>query len=406
MKTYRYVGILLLSYFSQGLLLSVLSLIFLDMGLTLGGIAIAIGVYSVTIALLEVPSGIAADMVGKKKIFILSLLVTAASIATLVLSHGFVWVMVGITFFGVGRALSSGSLEALFIDRYGLSFGTEGLPKAIKLLSLSESIGLATGALMGGFLPVLSVRLLPKLGPYDLNLLLRITFSLVLVVLVQCLIPVDLPHSNTEKVSLLKHMRNSFGVIRQSHNVKWLFISVLGTGFVLCVLESYWQPHFIGLLGNQTGQTGLLGVLSLLYSGAATVGNILCERLLTKQVFGHKTLYIVCRFFMILSLVLIALQGHPVGFAISYCLLYFFFGAANISEGTLINQEVPNQSRASVLSTQSLVLQVGMLSASATSKALADQHPVTLLWLIAAGIAALCLLPAFKIKERATPDGQ
>ena len=394
----RYAGILALSYFSTGLLVSVLSLIMLDKGLTLGGIALAVGIYSVTAAVLEVPSGIAADMLGRKRTFIISLFVSAAAFAVLILMHGPAWVMIAVALTGAGKAMSSGTIEALFISRHNAAFGADRLPKAMRILALAESVGLASGALLGGFLPSASNWLLPGMGVYDLNLLLRVVLSLLLAGLTALLIPCD-RGERPERVRLGAHLRESVRVVRQSHTLKWLLIATAGLGITLCALESYWQPLLLGLLGG--GQkTGMLGVLSMLYFGAVMAGNLVSEKLLSRHIVGEKAMYLAGRAAMLVCMVGAALIAQPVIFMALYCLMYFCLGASNISEGALIHREVPDGSRASMLSTQSFMMQAGMLASSAGVGALVEAYSIQVMWVAAAAAALLLLVPALQIIRR------
>ncbi len=395
MQVKRYAGLLALNWFSQGLLVSVLTLIMLDKGIALSQIALAMGAYSVTAALLEVPSGVAADRLGKKRTFIAAQLVAAAAFGPLVFLQGAGWMFAAAALAGVSRALSSGTVEALFVSRHNAAFGEDRLPKAMRTLALAESIGLAAGALAGGFIPAVSVRLMPELGAYDLNLILRVATCLLLAGLTALLIPND-PAEETRNKPLLMHLRDHIGVIRGSRSLKWILISTVGLGVMLCALESYWQPVFLGLLGG-TQMTGMLGVLSVLYFGAITAGNLVSERLLSRKLLEEKWVFIPARAVMLACMVCAALIASPILFMLAYCLLYFFLGVANIAEGAMIHRDVPDSSRASMLSVQSFTMQAGALALSLSSTAIIGVLPVNALWLFAAAASGLLLLPTLKI---------
>jgi len=401
MKTRRYAGILSLFYFSTGLLAAVLSLVLLDKGLSLGGIALAMGIYSVTAAALEVPSGIAADLLGRRMTFLISLALSAAAYALMIFLRG-PWLMAAVAVNGAARAMASGTVEALFISRHNAAYGVDRLPKAMRLLTLSESAGLAVGALLGGFLPSISAALLPGWGAYDLNLLLRAAMCPLLAVLTVLWIPSD-RGERPERVPLSVHLRESARVVRHSHALKWVLLAAVGLGIALCALEAYWQPLFLGLLGGEN-RIALLGVLSTLYFGAVMAGNLVSERLLSRHGMSEKTVYLAGRFGMLVCMVGAALIPHPAAFMVLYCLMYFFLGASNISEGALIHREVPDASRASMLSVQSFMMQAGVLAASAGAGAAADTVSLPVLWLAAAAAAALLLAPALRIAKRLKPE--
>ncbi len=398
MKTYRYTIILTLNYFSQGLLVAVLSLILLDKGLLFSDIALAMGIYAITVAVLELPTGLLADRIGRKHVFLLALLVQAVSFIVLLLGYGTFAVVGGVFFFGVGRALASGSFEALFIDRYTDSYGECVMSRAVRILSVSEAAGLAAGALLGGLLPVFASRYLPFLSSvYDIDLILRFGLSLVLILLVMIWIPTDKPENHACDLSITAQLKSSLQVIQKGKNIKYLLISVVATGFALCVLEAYWQPELLDLLGGGTLNTGPLGVLSVLYLLSVMIGNMLSTKLLDRHIGYAKTIYLICRIAMGIALLLLLMQASIFGFFVAYCAFYFFFGCANIVENTLINADTPNRYRASVLSTQSLIAKIGMLFASVFSKLTIDQTSVHFLWFTAALVIIVLVLPSFKI---------
>ena len=395
----HYAGVMTLSNFSTGLLAAVLSLIMLDKGLTLGGIALAVAIYSLTAAVLEVPTGIAADILGRKHTFIFSLFVFTMAFATLFLMNGPAWVLTAAALMGAGKAMSSGTIEALFISRYIAAYGMDRLPGAMRVLALSESAGIASGALLGGLLPSLSVLLMPDHGPYDLNLLLRAILSLFLAGLTALLIPGD-RHDRSEHSGLRAHLRESLHLVGQSQTLKWLLIATAGLGIALCALESYWQPLLLGLLGG--GQkTGFLGLLSMLYFGAVIAGNLVSDKLLTRHIIGEKAMFLTGRTIMLVSMICAAFFTQPAIFMVLYCVIYFCLGASNISEGALIHREVPDRSRSSLLSTQSFTLQAGMLAFSVGTGSLAETSSIQVVWAAAAIISALMLVPALHFIRRA-----
>ena len=57
---------------ARGILVPVMSLLALEKGLTLAQLAAGLALYSAAAFLLEVPSGILADLLGRKRVFLLA----------------------------------------------------------------------------------------------------------------------------------------------------------------------------------------------------------------------------------------------------------------------------------------------------------------------------------------------
>ncbi|MDF2950315.1 MAG: hypothetical protein K0R07_2366 [Sedimentibacter sp.] len=136
MRVKLYSLIVFLKSFSMGLLIPVLSLVFIDKGASLSNISIIMGVYSLTVVVLELPSGILADVIGRKKVFCLSLIVSLIGYSVILFGRGMIFLCIGIIFYGTSRALSSGSFDALFIDSYIETFGRDKLHKITVRLSV------------------------------------------------------------------------------------------------------------------------------------------------------------------------------------------------------------------------------------------------------------------------------
>ena len=387
--------ITLLNSYSRGILLPVLSLLLLDKGLSLSNLAVVLGIYALTVVILELPTGIVADIWGRKKVFCLSQAVSVISFSIILFGRGIFILCIGMIFYGLSRALSSGSFDALFIDWYIDTFGKEKIHKITTRLSVLEALGLSLGAITGGFFPLLSKLLLPQLSAYDLNLIVKISLTIGLVVLSIIFITENKSYKKSERVSIKQHIKNSSSIVANNKTLLYIFISVFSTGFFLSALETYWQPHFTSLLPDNS-MIWLLGVMAFLYLAAVMIGSIASEKIIDKYKFDYKKMYLILRLMLTFSLVLLAFQIKTPSFIAIYTITYLLFGMANIPEGIIINGEIPNEIRASVLSVYSLVLQVGALTGSFINSIIINYISIPMLWLIAAGIILITLLIIFK----------
>lgn len=398
MKLSSYRLLLLLHYFAQGILVPVLSMMLLAGGIPLSDLAFAIGVYSVTAVVLELPTGVLADLIGKKKIYLSSLAATVVSMSFFLIGGGKSAMFVGIALFGAARALASGSFEALFLDRYATVFGD--LSKGVRILTVSESAGLVVGSLLGGVLPILSVRV--GLQTYALSLIVRIGLTLLIGILLVILIPTDHPKHSEPSHRLRTQLRSCASVFADSRIIRLLFLVLVGTGFSLNFVEAYWQPLFSSFLQGSVNASVWLGILSVAYLGAAMGGNVLSERMMRSHS-DKRRIYLLGRIGMVLFLFAGAMVRNPVLFFVFFCLLYFCFGMANVAEGTLLNSRLSESNRASVLSMQSLVLQLGVVIASVCSKLLPDTVGIGGLWLISSAVLLVVLLP-FANKKKTSEE--
>ncbi len=393
MRVKLYSFILILNAFTAGLIAPVLSLLLIDKGATLSSISIIMGIYSFTVIVFELPSGIMADLIGRKKTFCLSLIMSLIYSAVIFFGRGFFVLCLGIFIYGLNRAISSGSFEALFIDSYIDEFGKDKLHNVTTRISVFEILGLSVGALTGGLLPEVSKNYFQTLGAYDLNLIVRIFFTFIVLVLSIIFITESKDYIQDKQISLKQHIKNSSDIVIKNKNIICIFISVFSNGFFLSSLETYWQPHFISLMSNDNLMM-LLGVMSFLYFAASMTGSILSNTIITK--INIKKMYLMLRIILFLSLIIMALQTNIFSFAFFYSFIYFIFGMANIPESVIINTEIPNEFRASILSVNSLMLQFGVMTGSLVNSIIINYTTIPKLWIISSSSVLVSILIIYK----------
>ncbi|HPX00516.1 MAG TPA: MFS transporter, partial [Sedimentibacter sp.] len=248
-----------------------------------------------------------------------------------------------------------------------------------------EALGLSAGALSGGFFPEISLELFPAIGIYDLNIIIRIILTALVIVLSVLFISENVRHDNKELVSIKQHIKNSSNFVFKNVTILCIFLSVFSTGFFLSALETYWQPHFITFLPDESS-TRLLGLMAFLYLGAAVLGSILSNKTIKKSKFNLRKMYLLMRAAIAFLLILTALQTNIPVFIAFYASIYLVFGMANIPEGVILNHETPNEIRASVLSVKSFTLQIGGLSGSLLYSILIRFMSIPVIWMVAAFI--------------------
>ncbi len=391
MKIKIYSLIMFLNSYLAGLLTPILSLTLIDKGASLSNLSVILGIYALSVILLELPTGIMADVFGRKKTFILSLIIFTLSFSLLLIGRGFIILCIVMMLYGLAKALASGSFDALFIDYYIDNFGKDKLHNITTRLSVLEALGLSAGALSGGFFPELSVKLFPSIGTYDLNIFVRIILTIA-VIFLSVLFISDMSDAvkieKKQRISIKQHIKNSSAFVFKNTTVSCIFISVFSTGFFLSALETYWQPHFITFLpdGNSIR---LLGLMAFLYLGAAMAGSIISNNTIKKYKFNLRKMYLVMRGFIALLLILTALQTNIPLFIAFYASIYLMFGIATIPEGVILNSETPNEIRASVLSVKSFTMQIGGLSGSFLYSILIKFISIPAIWMLAALIILL-----------------
>jgi MFS family permease len=372
--------IMLLNSLTAGLMVPVLSLAVIDKGASLGQLALIMGVYSFTVLAMELPTGIFADLYGRKRSFLVSTLFGALFALILLFAGNLPMLYLSAFLLGLGRSFSSGSMDALLMDQYIDTHGEEGIATISAQLSVLEAVGLSVGAVIGGALPGFAAEIHHEGGTYDVNLIIRLLLSITLAALVFIWVKESPTGKRKSDLSLKILLLQSLRLIKRSRTLPVICFGVFCTGFLLSTVEMYWQPSFVKILPGQ----GLLWILGILSSGIylfASIGSFGMERLLVHKRVTALTGYWCGRIALSACVIAFSVQHNMPGFIGGYLLLYLLLGGSNIAESTLLNREIPSETRASMLSFSSLISHIGGLGASAAGSAAVGQAGIGTLWL-------------------------
>ncbi len=364
-----------LKFFASGTIVPILSLMLLARGATIETISLIIGLYSVTVIAAEFPSGVFADLYGRKTSFLLSCVLYLISYCMFFFSRSAVILLIGMVVNGLSRAFSSGSIEALMIDH-----ATEQccpLERVTARLAILESAGLAGGALVGGLLAEVGERFSFNLG---VNIIITVIILFLTVLFVHETPRMKAEHvATTHRQLFHKQVRESLSFAKLGGTVRILLIFFLLMGFALSAIEVYWQPA----LEAYQPVYWLFGAVS--FGGFAFVifGSWVAEKLLRKHPKAGVGLLLLLKAPLGLGLILFSFVKSEYSLVGFYLGLYLLIGSSNVVESTLLNQIVPSSHRASILSLFSLVLQIGGVLASLGGFLVSTYSRYQNMWLLA-----------------------
>jgi DHA1 family quinolone resistance protein-like MFS transporter len=395
-------------WFAVGLILPVLTLYMLEKGLSLTQIGLAGAMYSGVTVLLELPTGGLADTIGRKKIYITSLLFQIAAAAIMLHVRALSALMFAFAFQGISRSLSSGAMDAHFIDEFYRIDPKVNLQREMARIGTWIPVGLGIGSLLGGFIPMIigfftEASYLDSL--YASNFLV---FAGVLVIqLVTTAVFVREEPREGGNGSLLKGFAKLPEVVSVSMRfgighpvVLLLLLGTFAWGFSISSLEQLWQPQVKSIIDPSTG-TWIFGFLTTGYFLAAALGNAMSTAIC--RLFGNRysTVLFAARLAMGILYAVLALQSGIVLFTVFYFAMFMFNGVPASPESSLFNAAVPSHQRSTLLSFSSLFMQTGAILGQILLSFTADRLSIKIAWLIAAGIIAASSLLYLKIP--ATP---
>lgn len=400
--TYRFALHQALHWVITGMMIPVIVMLFQSRGLDLSQIGVVMALWIGTTALLEVPLGSLADHYGRRRTYLLSLVVTMLGCFVLLIGMSFSWVLVSAVLLGAARAVYSGTLDAWFYDAFHQAQGKLSYHSALAKVNILLTLGLALGSLLGGWLPEQTEWHLAWFASiYDLNLLVILMASTLLFFISLGLIPRDVATVHDQPREITRCFERSALAIRCciSHQVlKRVMQTTLVFGMVLCAVENLWQPFLAGLLPSDEVTTSIFGIIAALYFVMAGLSAWLSVKVLAWFNGSHRMLLLVSRMSAGAVLLLMALTTQIETFALAYLLFFFLFTLGENSQTVLIQHSTPSDYRSTMLSISSLVVTLGGMSASLAFGFIAEHYGITMSWVIAglllvASSALFALLP-------------
>lgn len=384
-----------LHWFVVGISTTVLSLMMLSKGCSLDTLGLVTGLYSLCIVVFEFPSGVIADLIGQKKIYVLSLLFSILGYSIVLATDSLGWLFVGFSFYGLARAFSSGSVEVLFINRFIRENGKENLHALMSVLGSGETVGLALGALSGGLIPIIWQTWFPHQNKYNGNLAVQICILIALLAFTLLSVKEASP-ARGEKRSLVRHTRESISFVFRNRNVLMLVCGAMIWGFSFNAIELYWQPRLKGILGGDSS-TWIFGVINGGYFLASLIGVGLINIVMKKGRIGHTRILFGGRIIMGVLLVVLSLQTDALSFSALYLFQFMINGMIGIPEATLLNSRIPDDKRSSLLSFNSLMMQSGGIIGSVLYSLVIRRLQIPGVWMLAGivfGLSGLLYLNA------------
>ena len=398
-----YYLILALFWLATGLPMALGMLLAQARGMDLFQMGLIVGAYSLTIVLLEVPTGGLADAIGRKRVALLAYGCALASSLMFLFAFSFTALLLAFVLSGVGRALSSGALDAWFVDSLQAADPEAELQPALAQAGTVTLLALGSGALIGSALPRIfealpadgSAVLTPLSTPLLLGAFIQAVMLLLTLLLVQEKRPVDSPQGLKQGLLQVPDIiRSGLDLTRHNPILLRLLVVSFASGLILISLEVLWQPHFSALLGG-AGENSLW--FGLIMGGnflAGMLGNLLSAPLsrLLKQRYG-----LVAAIFQGLrgvALMALALQTGPLPASLLFWLVYLGMGTVNSPHATLLNQEIPARQRSSMLSIESFVAYLGSILGSAGLGYLAERTSIQAVW-FAGGVLLVASLSLY-----------
>ena len=129
------------------------------MGLTLQQFFFIDGLLFFLIALFELPSGYVADKLGRKRMLLISRLVTIFAMGVLLVINNFIGALISTILTGIFAAMESGNAEAIYYESFSKDHRETDLEKAYSIGGSVSFISLVLCSSLAGFLANIDLRI-------------------------------------------------------------------------------------------------------------------------------------------------------------------------------------------------------------------------------------------------------
>ncbi len=362
----------------------IIVLFFQEHGLTLTEVMILQAIYSISVALFEIPSGYMADIFGRKKTIILSTIFCFSGYLIFSNFSDFYLFAIAELLIGFGGSLMSGSDSALIYD----TLLEENNKKAYsKIEGRNYAIGNfseATAGILGGILATSSLFL----PIYVQTIILFFSIPMAFI-LVEPKIHTENPMERTLTAILdVFHY-----TLLRNKKLRWLIVFSASMGVATLSIAWFSQPLF----KNLEVPIIYFGILWAILNASAGItsfnSHIINRKMNLKKLMFIITLGIVFSFIAIGAI-------HHLFALVFVLIIYLLRGIITPLMRTYINEETSSNKRATVLSIRSFAIRVSFAITAPFLGYIADAYTLNYVFYLLAFIVCLfAMWSAYKISN-------
>ena len=382
---------------AASLIWGVNTLFLMNAGLDIFEVFIVNGIFTASMALFEIPTGVLADTRGRRTSFLFSVIITL--IGTL----GYLWIaetsgsLVGFgimsVVIGLGFTFYTGAVDAWLVDALTHTGYKGDLDKVFARGGMVMGAAMLVGTLSGGILGTLDLAI-----PYMVRSIL-----LAIVFLVAWVSMHDIGYA--PRTLVWKQVPREMGNIAAASlthgwkvpTVKLLMISSFIQALFMMWGFYAWQPYFLGLLHREDA-VWVAGIIAAMISISFIIGNSLVGYL-TKRVKRRTSL-------LIPTATLVGVAAIGVGIANNFYLavgLYLLVGVAMGLAGPVrqafMHRLIPSEQRATIVSFDALVGSGGSFGGQLGLGYLARRQSLSMGY-ITGGFLSLFVIPVLMILRK------
>lgn len=346
-----YLTLQLFNTLAASLIWGINTLFLLDAGLNNLEAFTANAFFTAGFVLFEIPTGVVADLRGRRTSYLLGLLTLAISTGLYLLmwymrAPFWAWAIASLLL-GLGFTFLSGAFEAWLADALDHADFKESLESVLAKGEIVEGSAMLVGSVAGGVIAQAT-----NLGvPYVIRAVLLVLNLIFAFALMHDMgfTPAKRKRA-TEEIKSILQASIKHGL--DNRPVRWIMFTAPFTGGVSIYAFYAMQPYLLELYGNSTAYS-VAGLAAAIVAGAQIAGGLLVPYI--ARVFSRRTTVLFLGH--VISVIVLAVIGFVPNFWVAVILLVLWglmFSAVSPIRQGFLNALIPSQQRATVLSFDSM----------------------------------------------------
>jgi MFS family permease len=398
-----YYTLLLGNTLAASMIWGINTIFLLDAGLSNLEAFTANAFFTAGMVIFEVPTGVVADVWGRRASFLLGTVTLAGSTGLYVLlwvaeAPFWQWAVVSLLL-GLGFTFFSGATEAWLVDALAATGNDEALEHVFGRAEVLTGVAMLTGSVGGGYLAQVT-----NLGvPFVVR-----SAVLVAMFVVAYLLMHDIgftPKRDGRVAAEVRHIAtNSIEYGWRVPAVRFLMVAGMFTGGVGIYVFYALQPYLLDLYGNSQAY-GIAGLAAAIYAGAQIVGGSLAGYV--RRLFRRRTSALLAAEFVgVVALILIGLVATFWAVLALMVVWSLVLAAVTPIRQTYLNGLIPSQQRATILSFDSLMASSGGVVAQPVLGRTADVWGYPASYVVSGVLSALAVPFIARARRENAPADQ
>lgn len=352
-------------------------------GLNLFEVNLVNFVFFTTLFLCEIPTGVVADVFGRKTSFVISCFLLSIGMLIYAVSYSFWGFVLAEATGAVGATFASGAFQAWLVDKLKYQSYSESLgPVFTKEQQVTHIAGIL-GAVAGAFLADKNATL-----PWIAGGIVMFLAGILAWMLMKEEYFVRQSFSFKSGLQSMKgtiHASMHYGI--KSKVVRFILLMGVIQYFATQAPNMQWQPFFSQFLPNKTSLGFMFGGISLCF----IIGSTLSPRFLRFMRDEKRALVVSQMGIGIGVLSTVLLNWFPLAIGV-FLLHEVARGLFRPLKDAYLNENIPSKERATLISFESTAHHIGGMAGLLFSGFFAEYASITTAWILSGGILAVTTL--------------